>query len=81
MANRWTRVALITIGELVEILTDFPQNYELRFMGMCGELFFNRFKQRGEKLMTIEFDDPGYTKVNDTWQRERLKYERLKRKS
>ena len=74
-ANPWT------IGELVEILADFPQDYELRFMGMCGELFFHRFKQRGEKLMTIEFDDPGYMKVNDAWQRERQKYERLKRKS
>ena len=64
-ANPWT------IGELIEILAEFPKDYHLRFTGMCGELFFNRFKQRGEKVMTIELDDPGYMEVNKAWQRER----------
>jgi len=31
--------------------------------------------------MTVEFEDPGYMEENDIWQRERKKYERMKRKS
>lgn len=46
-----------TVGELVEILKEFPQDHDLRFIGMNGELFFVRFKQRGEKLQTIEFSE------------------------
>lgn len=49
-----------TIGEFIDILSEFDSNHELRFIGMSGELFFNRFKQRGANLTTIEFDDPGY---------------------
>jgi hypothetical protein len=56
-----------TIGELVEILSDFDQKDELRFVGWSGELFFHRFKRRGEKLMTIEFDDPGSMEDNEAW--------------
>ena len=50
----------LTIGEFIDILSEFDRSHELRFMGSCGELFFHRFKQRGERLTTIEFNDPGY---------------------
>jgi hypothetical protein len=56
----------LTIGEFIEILSEFDRDHELRFMGMCGELFFYRFKQRGERLTTIEFDDPGYMEQHTT---------------
>lgn len=49
-----------TIGEFIDILSEFDRSDELRFSGLSGELFFYRFKRRGESLMTIEFDDPGY---------------------
>lgn len=47
-----------TIGELIEILKEFDPTHELRFIGPEGEIFFHRFKQRGDKLQTIEFDAP-----------------------
>ena len=49
-----------TIGEFIEILSEYDPTDELRFNGMCGELFFHRFKSRGDRLMTIEFDDPDF---------------------
>jgi hypothetical protein len=65
-----------TISELAKILSDFPQDYELRFVGFQGEIFFHRFKQRGEKLMTIEFDDPNYIEDNEAWNAKVRKLER-----
>lgn len=56
-----------TIGELIKILSEFPKDHELRFVGFQGEIFFHRFKQRGEKLTTIEFDDPSYIEENEAW--------------
>lgn len=46
-----------TIGEFVGYLKEFPQDHELRFMGEDDEIVFFRFKQRGEKLQTIEFEN------------------------
>lgn len=48
----------LTIGEFIELLSEFPKEHELRFMGANGEIFFHRFKQRDVNLQTIEFDDP-----------------------
>ena len=47
-----------TIGELIDILSEFDREKELRFIGANGEIFFHRFKQRGENLETMELDDP-----------------------
>jgi hypothetical protein len=58
-SNRDMKSEPFTIGELIDILSAFPKDHHLRFSGMNGELLFHRFKQRGEKLQTIEFDDPG----------------------
>ncbi len=58
--NRDMDESPFTIGEFVAYLSEFPQHHELRFMGMDGELFFSRFKQRGETLETIEFYEPAH---------------------
>ena len=47
-----------TCGELADILSEFPRARELRFVGMDGEIFFTRFKSRGENVETMELFDP-----------------------
>lgn len=51
-----------TVGELARYLSEYDPNLELRLMGSEGELIFNRFKGRGENLLTMEFDDVGWLK-------------------
>lgn len=51
-----------TVGEFVKYLSEYPPDHELRFVGFNDQLYFHRFKYRGDKLLTIEFDDPGTMK-------------------
>lgn len=57
-SDRDTLKEPFTIGELVKILSEYPQGDQLRFNGEDGELIFFRFKQRGETLLTMELRDP-----------------------
>jgi len=52
-----------TVGELVKILSEFPQDDALHLIGEDGELVFFRFKYRGEKTLTMELRDP-YLKLD-----------------
>lgn len=46
----------ITIGELKEMLSAYPDHYSLTFSG----LEFYRLKQRDDELVQIEFNQPVY---------------------
>lgn len=46
----------ITVGDLLRMLDGFPRDAVLYF----GGLDFYRVKQRGEKLVQIEFNQPVY---------------------
>ena len=48
-----------TMGELIEILSEFPKDREIRFSGMNGELLFNKFKTRDKNVEFMELYDPG----------------------
>jgi len=45
---------MLTSGELIEFLRHFPSDTKIHF----EELSFYRLKQRGEKLVQIEFNEP-----------------------
>ncbi len=53
----------MTIGELKDTLKGWPDDYEI-FFG-CPELEFYRLKQRGDKLVQLEFSQNIY-KDNET---------------
>jgi hypothetical protein len=53
-ANRDMVTEPFTVGELIKILSEFPKEDELRFMGERDEEVFFRFKYRGEHLLTME---------------------------
>ena len=55
--NRDMRSEPLRVRELIEYLSEYPQGDELRFMGPNSELFFFRFKRRGEQLLTIELEE------------------------
>jgi hypothetical protein len=47
----------ITVGDLIRMLQDYPEDASLSF----GGLVFYRLKQRGDKLVQVEFNQPVYT--------------------
>jgi hypothetical protein len=47
-----------TVGELVKLLSEYPQDDTFHFVGEDDELVFFRFKYRGEKTLTMELRDP-----------------------
>jgi hypothetical protein len=54
----------MTIGELKERLQGWPDDYQIIFG--CEELAFYRLKQRGERLVQLEFG-PTIYKDGDQW--------------
>ena len=53
-----------TIGELIEHSHRVSKRLSTAFYGKAWRTFSTGFKQRGEKAMTMELDDPSYMEVN-----------------
>lgn len=58
-------MATITVGDLIEQLRGYDPNHEVMFSG--GQLEFYRLKQRGPKLVQVEFNQNVWREDNGTW--------------
>lgn len=55
----------LTVGELKERLSIYPDDFEISFGGK--DLEFYRLKQRGEKLVVLEFNQSVYRADDGSW--------------
>lgn len=51
-----THLPSISIGELKNLLANYPDHYQIDFSGLS----FYRLKQRGETSVQMEFNQPVY---------------------
>jgi hypothetical protein len=60
---------MMTIGELQDQLAKFPRDYEIFFSSGEPGLTFFRLKQRGDKLVQMDFDERSgkMKKANGMW--------------
>lgn len=49
-------IPIISVGELKSHLASYPDDYDLSFGGLC----FSRLKQRGPRLVRVEFAQTVY---------------------
>jgi len=58
---------MMTIGELQDQLAKFPRDYEIFFSSGEPGLTFFRLKQRGDKLVQMDFDEKVWKDEKGKW--------------